>query len=97
MVLQTVEYGVERYLTFSMFKSRPIVHSHHEVVVTKPVVTQTTNHYQMKGWTISFQLWSSWDVVRNASRALKIGVHLPFDPHFDVGIGTFYPEKFRQA
>ena len=36
-------------------------------------------------------------MVRNASRALKIGVHLPFDPNFDVGIGTFYPEKFRQA
>ena len=36
-------------------------------------------------------------MVRNASRALKIGVHLPFDPNFDVGIGTFYLEKFRQA
>ena len=28
-------------------------------------------------------------MIRNASRALKIGVHLPFDPNFDVGIGTF--------
>ena len=36
-------------------------------------------------------------MVRNASRALKIGVHLPFDPNFDVGVRTFYPEKFRQA
>ena len=36
-------------------------------------------------------------MVRNASRALKIGVHLPFDPNFDVGIGAFYPEKFWQA
>ena len=33
-------------------------------------------------------------MVRNASRTLKIGVHLPFDPNFDVGIGTFYPKKF---
>ena len=24
-------------------------------------------------------------------------VHLAFDPNFDVGIGTFYPKKFRQA
>ena len=36
-------------------------------------------------------------MVSNASRALKIGVHLAFDPNFDVEIGTFYPEKFRQA
>ena len=28
---------------------------------------------------------------------LKIGVHSPFDPNFDVGISTSYPEKFRQA
>ena len=33
-------------------------------------------------------------MVRNAFRALKIGVYLPFDPNFDVGIGTFYPENF---
>ena len=36
-------------------------------------------------------------MVRNASRTLKIGVHSPFDPNFDVGGGTFYPQKFRQA
>ena len=36
-------------------------------------------------------------MVRNASRSLKFGVHLPFDPNFDMGGGTFYPEKFRQA
>ena len=36
-------------------------------------------------------------MVRNASRALKISVHLAFDPNFNVEIGTFYPEKFRQA
>ena len=36
-------------------------------------------------------------MVRNASRALKIGVHLPFDPNFDLGISTYYPEKFQQA
>ena len=36
-------------------------------------------------------------MVRNASRAHKIGVHLAFDPNFDAEIGTFYPEKFRQA
>ena len=36
-------------------------------------------------------------MVRNAYKTLKIGVHLPFDPNFDVRIGTFYPEKFRQA
>ena len=34
---------------------------------------------------------------RNASRMLKIGVHSPFDPNFDLGGGTFYPQKFRQA
>ena len=33
-------------------------------------------------------------MVRNASRALKIDVHLAFDPCFDVEIGTFYPENF---
>ena len=36
-------------------------------------------------------------MLRNASRALKIGVHLPFDPNIGVGMGTFYPEKFRQT
>ena len=36
-------------------------------------------------------------MVRNASRALKIGVHSPFDPNLDVGFGTFYFEKFWQA
>ena len=36
-------------------------------------------------------------MVRNASRTLKIGVRSPFDPNFDVEIGTFYLEKFRQA
>ena len=36
-------------------------------------------------------------MVRNASRALKIGVHLPFGPKFDVANRTFYPEKFRLA
>ena len=36
-------------------------------------------------------------MVRNASRALKIGVHLAFDTNFDMEIGTFYPEKFRLA
>ena len=36
-------------------------------------------------------------MVRNASRALKIGVHLPFGPNFDVANRTFYPEKFRLA
>ena len=36
-------------------------------------------------------------MVRNASRALKIGVHLAFDLNFDVEIGTFYPKKFREA
>ena len=36
-------------------------------------------------------------MIRNASETLKIGEHSTFDPNFDVGIGTFYPEKFRQA
>ena len=36
-------------------------------------------------------------MVRNASKMLKIVAHSPYDPNFDVGIGTFYPEKFRQA
>ena len=36
-------------------------------------------------------------MVKNASRALKTCVHLAFDPNFDVGIGAFYPEKFRKA
>ena len=36
-------------------------------------------------------------MVRNASRALKIGVHLRFGPKFDVANRTFYPEKFRLA
>ena len=36
-------------------------------------------------------------MVRNASRAPKIDVHVPFDLNFDVGIGTFYPDKFHQA
>ena len=36
-------------------------------------------------------------MVRNASRTLKIGVHSPFDLNFDLGGGTFYPQKFRQA
>ena len=36
-------------------------------------------------------------MVRNASRALKIGVHLPFGLNFDVANRTFYPEKFRLA
>ena len=40
---------------------------------------------------------SSRVVVRNASRALKIGVHLPFGPKFDVANRTFYPENFRLA
>ena len=36
-------------------------------------------------------------MVRNASRVLKIGVHLPFDPDFDVRIGTFNPKMFHPA
>ena len=32
--------------------------------------------------------------VRNTSRALKIGVPLPFDLNSDVGISTFHPETF---
>ena len=36
-------------------------------------------------------------MVRDASRTLKIGVHSPFDLNFDLGGGTFYPQKFRQA
>ena len=36
-------------------------------------------------------------MVKNVTRVLKIGVHSPFDPNFDVGSGTFYPEKFRLA
>ena len=36
-------------------------------------------------------------MVRNASMAIKIDVHLPFDPNSDLEIGTCYPEKFRQA
>ena len=36
-------------------------------------------------------------VVRNAFRTLKIGVRSPFDPNFDVEIGTVYLEKIRQA
>ena len=36
-------------------------------------------------------------MVRNASKALKIGVHLPFGPKFDLANRTFYPEQFRLA
>ena len=40
---------------------------------------------------------SSRDVVRNTSRMLENGLHSPIDPIFDVGFGTFYPKKIRQA
>ena len=33
-------------------------------------------------------------MVRNASRTLKIGMHSPFNPDFDVGSGTFNPKNF---
>ena len=36
---------------------------------------------------------SSRVVVRNAFRALKIDVHLPFGQMFDLANRTFYPEK----
>ena len=36
-------------------------------------------------------------MVRYATRGLKIGVQSWFDPKFDVGIRTFFPENFGQA
>ena len=36
-------------------------------------------------------------MVRYATRGLKIGVQSWFDPKFDVGKRTFFPENFGQA
>ena len=40
---------------------------------------------------------SSRDVVKNATRGLKIGVHLRFCPKFTVEFEYFDQKKFRQA
>ena len=36
-------------------------------------------------------------MLRYVTRGLKIGVQSRFDPKFDVGIRTFFPENFGQA